>query len=237
MVSFKTSLPDHCSAFHLKLFPHSHSLFSDDDESPPATSRSSSPAVSQFPIEYQAEVAQPPKKRAKTTGVARQASPAMTTISSAQDRSLSRARSRSLSIALVQERAESMGAISKKRVLNREVSMSRVFKPKPRPKEGLKRESSTLKLPVVKKEKDEGTLLVEATPVKPKPRPAIFQRPKPLPAQFMSQGMEEGEEDEDEEEIWNLPSSSPDILLLRGESPEDDGFDLTPPTPTKKRGH
>ncbi|KAF9031873.1 hypothetical protein BDZ89DRAFT_1131695 [Hymenopellis radicata] len=148
---FKQSLPEHCSVLHFKLFPQAHSFFSDDEDSE-STRHSSSP-VPESQARSHSRSRQPPKKRAKTTDAARHNSPALDAIST---KDLARSRSRSLSLALVQERAESLGAIKKKRALTREVSMSRSFKGKPKPEEDsqpLKRAPSILRPQVVKEGK------------------------------------------------------------------------------------
>ncbi|KAK0444404.1 hypothetical protein EV421DRAFT_1890578 [Armillaria borealis] len=165
--------------------------------------------------------------------------------SSVQARSLARSRSRSLSVSLAQEkereRAESVGAISKKRVLNREVSMSRVFKGKPKPKvEEVTKEQPK---PVVPKPIHEGVTLVEATPVKPKPQKRlglskVHNSQTQVASSFFSSKLAAKDE---EEEVWDLPSSSPDILLLKSTGSQGDVFGsddeamFVPVTPTKGR--
>ncbi|KAJ7505547.1 hypothetical protein B0H11DRAFT_1979245 [Mycena galericulata] len=105
-----------------------------------------------------------------------------------------RSRSRSLSISLAQEREReqqregSVGA--KRRVLNREVSMKRAFKPrerdaksseaerKEREKVEGKQQAEEARLAAIKEqERNQGILLVAATPVKSKVRP-VPDKPK-----------------------------------------------------------
>ena len=130
----------------------------------------------------------------------------------------SRSRSRSLSVTLAQDsdarRAGSVGA--KKRLLNREVSMSRNFKPKPKPtakedvegpKPAQKRQRSVKQLT----ENNIGMTLVEATPVKSKVRPRTFQG-SPMAAMRQDTRRSFVGSDQEEEEIWVLPGSS-SILL------------------------
>ncbi|KAF5371338.1 hypothetical protein D9758_004084 [Tetrapyrgos nigripes] len=120
----------------------------------------------------------------------RHPSPALSTTSSTShtrerhpSRPLERSRSRSLSVTLAEEehqkaveakerqrqRADSVGIGGvKKRVLSREVSMTRVFKPKARSQTTMVAVEKTVK-PVVKTEpKDLVVTLVEATPEKPR---------------------------------------------------------------------
>ncbi|KDQ60238.1 hypothetical protein JAAARDRAFT_191643 [Jaapia argillacea MUCL 33604] len=105
---FKEKLPDQTSLLHSKLFPHSP--FSD---SSPSHSRSSSPT---------------------TTTRSRSSSPHPHTLPPrARGTSVSSSRSRSLSVSLMDEQRErnvGVGAGAGKRVMSREVSMSRVFKTK-----------------------------------------------------------------------------------------------------------
>jgi hypothetical protein len=121
-----------------------------------------------------------------------------------------------------------------KRILNREVSMSRVFKAK-------RKDSFQEKGPEKDKGKvdekrdkigkgghpDEGITLVAATPVKvkskstTKSRPLLFQ-----PSRLLA---------EEDEEIWDLPSS-PDILLLGGGSLDEDGGEVCTPVKRSRTG-
>lgn len=233
-----------CVLMRSKLFPNS--VFSSSSASTsPSSSRATSPDVQQ------------PGRRPS----ARRPSPALSTTSS-KSRTLVRSRSRSLSVSLAQERMERERSITagppKKRVLNREISMSRAFKPKTHPSqdEDSKAKAESKKRTVLQAEatkktiKDEGVLLVEATPTKPKlarssssfsfnaskiaaegtgPRTQSFLIQSPL-------GTMDMEDDDDEE--WRIPgSSSPDILLLGpGRSDHDAQVDdiLVDSTPTKR---
>ncbi|KAK0190564.1 hypothetical protein F5146DRAFT_930988 [Armillaria mellea] len=221
---FKTSLPDQCSLLHSKIFRTS--IFSDDETESHSSGRSPSP-------EIQAQ---------------KHPSPALSIASSStrevQARSLARSRSRSLSVSLAQEkereRTESVGTNSKKRVLNREVSMSRVFKGKSKPKvEEVTKEQPK---PVIPKPTHEGVTLVEATPVKPKPQKRLgLTKVHNSQAQVTSSFFSSKLTAKDEEEVWDLPSSSPDILLLKSTGSQGDGFGsddeamFVPVTPTKGR--
>ncbi|KAK0206915.1 hypothetical protein DFS33DRAFT_630521 [Desarmillaria ectypa] len=242
---FKTSLPDQCSLLHSKIFRTS--VFSDDETSSHSSGRSPSPET-----QMQKELL-PQLKRARTLTAdnahGRHPSPALSIVSSStrdvQARSLTRSRSRSLSVSLAQEkereRAESVGASSKKRILNREVSMSRVFKGKPKPKaEEMPKEQPK---PAVPKPIHEGVTLVEATPVKPKPPKRlglsrVNNTQSQVASSFFSSKLAVKDE---EEEVWDLPSSSPDILLLKSTSSQGDRFGsddeavFVPVTPTKGR--
>lgn len=114
-----------------------------------------------------------------------------------------------------------------KRVLNREVSMSRVFKAKSKDvaqENGTEKEKEKVDQKkgkaVGKGYPDEGITLVAATPVKVKSKSK--SRPLFQPARNLG-----GEEEED----WELPSS-PDILLLGGGSLDEDGSEVV--TPVKR---
>ncbi|KAG7447555.1 uncharacterized protein BT62DRAFT_993235 [Guyanagaster necrorhizus] len=247
---FKTSLPDQCSLLHSKIFRTS--IFSDDETTSRSSSRSPSPE-SQPPKELL-----PRPKRARTSTADntrdRHPSPALSVTSSSarevQPRSLARSRSRSLSVSLAQEkereRAESVGTNSKKRVLNREVSMSMVFKGKPKPK--VKETHKEQPKPMEPKPKNEGVTLVEATPVKPKPPKRLglsrVHNTQTQTASSSSLFSSKLTAKDEEEEVWDLPSSeSPDILLLKGTgsqgdifgSDDEDAAFFVPVTPTKGR--
>lgn len=140
------------------------------------------------------------------------------------DKSLARSRSRSLSVSLAQERdqrANSIGAGPKRRVLNREVSMSRVFKPKPKAsnnvaaEEDAKRKGKVKKVPdkVVLAEKDKGVTLVEATPVKARVLSKSQSQLGVQKLKFTGTSSTLLALREEKEEIWDLPSS-PDVMLL-----------------------
>lgn len=236
---YKAVLPDQCATLRSKVFPQPLS----DRASSPATERSASP-----------ETANPPQKLSRAPSTSRQHSPALSTASgrsnTTKPRTATLARSRSLSISLEQERREKERAgsvgVNKKRVLNREVSMSRVFKSKPK----IQRTESKKELAVgQEKEKaggktssrDMGVTLVEETPVKPRARSCsqsqvqLQMNSQPTGSQRQATGRSAsssfrtgslfgsarsklGDEDpfEDSEEIWQL-HSSPDVLLLNPE--------------------
>lgn len=154
---------------------------------------------------------------------------------SSKFRSLERTRSRSLSISLAQERKREkergvgLGA-SKKRVLNREVSMSRVFKPKPKVSEAKvtskrKKDGDDNPAPKVR---DEGVTLVADTPVKPK----ISIKSKSVSHSHLMNrtigSLPLPSFGDDDEEEWHLLNSS-DVLLLggKGESSHSGGLGLS----------
>jgi hypothetical protein len=130
-----------------------------------------------------------------------------------------RSRSRSLSITLAQEREReqqqregSVGA--KRKVLNREISMKRAFKPRERDPKSMeterrekeraeeKRRSEEAKLTTIKEEeRNLGVTLVAATPVKSKVRSVAAR-----PGSKITMGRRTPEEDE--------RGLSPDILLM-----------------------
>ncbi|KAF8884971.1 hypothetical protein BD779DRAFT_1534745 [Infundibulicybe gibba] len=157
---------DLCTLLHEKLFPHSP--FSDASS---ARTESRSPSPDNLSL-----------NRAASSGhISRYQSPSLPTWGDGDSvkpnkdkvRALARSRSRSLSTSLAKERelerAGSVGAINgKKRALNREVSMSRVFKPKPKPAEAtqanVKKEAEVGARLV--KSKQDGITLVASTPVK-----------------------------------------------------------------------
>lgn len=124
----------------------------------------------------------------------------------------------------------STGTGAKKRVLSREISMSRVFKGKGKAKpSGL---NISLKIKEEEKEKarllakpvrrDEGVTLVDATPVKARPPRTLSFSSQSLSqvALFQSSGSvlsgRAPEFDDDEEEEWEVQrSSSPGTSFLR----------------------
>ncbi|KAG9223866.1 hypothetical protein CCMSSC00406_0007728 [Pleurotus cornucopiae] len=231
---FKSSLPEVCELFRSKVF-HT-SVFSDG-----TSTRSSSP-----------------DRDVEATVLSRASSRAGSVIPegdgqerASSSRTLSRARSRSLSVSLAQEekaRAASVGFV-KKRVLNREVSMSRAFKPKPKetakPVESTKAKSMA---PSVNKKltQDKGVTLVEETPEKPKTMIRSTSKARPFAlstaAKHTLPDSSKSFDDDDEEEIWELPNSSPDVLLLRPieEEQDSDSYSLkskrvfVPDTPSKR---
>ncbi|KAF5372333.1 hypothetical protein D9615_009288 [Tricholomella constricta] len=234
---FETQLPELCSLMRSKIFPHSLFSSSSPGSSSPSSSRATSPDIS-----------------------SRQPSPAPSNTSSkARPLVRDRERSRSLSVSLAQERERERERsvttlLPKKRALNREVSMSRAFKPKPKArasqekeenvrkaKVGLQNEGARAKNVNEPTTKDEGVLLVEATPTRPKlarsqstfsvnVRENETAEGTPSRSHSRTQSFsfqaslgtkddtdddidDEGDEDEDE---WRLPgSSSPGVLLLK----------------------
>ncbi|KAF5381575.1 hypothetical protein D9615_005380 [Tricholomella constricta] len=226
---FETQLPELCSLMRSKIFPHSLFSSSSPGSSTPSSSRATSPDIS-----------------------SRQPSPAPSNTSSkARPLVRDRERSRSLSVSLAQERERERERsvttlVPKKRVLNREVSMSRAFKPKARPSQeeesvrkakiGLQNEGARAKkdptTTTATTKKDEGVLLVEATPTRPKlarsqstflvkeTADGTGTRSRPQSFSFQaSLGRKDDTDDDDnddDEDEWRLPgSSSPDVLLLK----------------------
>ncbi|KAG6877131.1 hypothetical protein C0993_010083 [Termitomyces sp. T159_Od127] len=219
---FERQLPEMCSLMKSKLFPNSP--FTDiSNPSSPSSSRATSPDIEQSPI------------RAST----QQPSPSTTVTKAPQP--LGRNRFRSLSVSLAQERLERERSVtagpSKKRVLNREVSMSRAFKPKPRPvqEELAKKKENDAVLKKETKTRDEGVTLVEATPTKLKP--AKLQSALFFAGRSQNSIFQTFKTDREDEEEWFLPgSSSPDVLLLGpGRQTEDEEMvqNMMDHTPTK----
>lgn len=171
-----------------------------------------------------------------------------------------------MSLAQEKERERAASAAPpKKRVLNREISMSRVFKPKLKSNDkaserGQKPEASA---PVKTKVKDLGITLVEETPVKPRltsmktlsfgqaslgiaPIKDLKEKPKNhgKDGTFLASNTQLGILDEDDEE-WTI-DSSPDIMLLNPKQSIGSSFGLdsegeveeaqaTPSKPSRKR--
>ncbi|KAG6886410.1 hypothetical protein C0992_004092 [Termitomyces sp. T32_za158] len=220
---FERQLPDLCYLMRSKLFPKSPFTDSSNPSSP-SSSRDTSPDIGQSPI------------GAST----RQPSPSTTTTKALQP--FGRSRSRSLSVSLAQERLDRERSVtagpSKKRVLNREVSMSRAFKPKQRPaqEELAKKKENEIALKKETKPRDEGVTLVEATPTKPKP--AKLRSTLSFAGRSQSHIFQTAMTDREDEEEWLLPgSSSPDVLLLGpGRQVEDEETvqNMMDHTPTKR---
>ncbi|KAF7430645.1 hypothetical protein PC9H_006354 [Pleurotus ostreatus] len=231
---FISSLPEVCELFRSKVFQTS--VFSDG-----TSTRSSSP-------DRDVEVTAPSRASSRAGSVIPEGDGQERASSS---RTLSRARSRSLSVSLAQEekaRAASVGFV-KKRVLNREVSMSRAFKPKPKetakPAESTKAKSMA---PWVNKKltEDKGVTLVEETPEKPRAMIRSTSKARPFALSTVAKhalpDSSKSFDDDDEEEIWELPNSSPDVLLLRPieEEQDLDSYSLkskrvfVPDTPSKR---
>ncbi|EKM81190.1 hypothetical protein AGABI1DRAFT_105979, partial [Agaricus bisporus var. burnettii JB137-S8] len=231
---FKTPLPEMCSLLRSKLFPASP--FSDDSDADTATaSRSPSPEqdkpqVDQMETSEGTSALLPPNH---------------------DSRSLSRARSRSLSMSLAQEKEERERSVGvgpgKKRLLNREVSMSRAFKP--RPKTSSKLSEAPQESQARANEDDSEIILVEDTPQKPRvahnKQIAQFQDAASSSSSNLfgtertnPRGIFGSQEDEtDDDDAWML-DSSPDVLLLRPgrrDRGSDDEYEaVTFHTPSKK---
>ncbi|KAG6890806.1 hypothetical protein C0995_003239 [Termitomyces sp. Mi166 len=223
---FEKQLPHLCSLMRSKLFPNSP--FSDSSNpSSPSSSRATSP-----------DIVHPPT-RAST----RQLSPALSAANIKAPQPLKRNRSRSLSVSLAQERLERERSVtagpSKKRILNREISMSRAFKPKSRPVEDdlAKKKANDAVSKKETKSRDEGVTLVEATPTKPKPARSQSTSSFAGRSQSLIFLTAMADREGNEEEEWLLPgSSSPDILLLGpGRQAEDEMVqNMMDHTPTKR---
>ncbi len=138
--------------------------------------------------------------------------------------------------------AESVGANSKKRVLNRKSVCPGCSKGKPKPKvEVVTKEQPK---PVIPKPIPRGCDAGRGYfPVKPKPQKRlglskVHSSQIQVASSFFSSKLAAKDE---EEEVWDLPSSSPDILLLKSTGSQADGFGsddeamFVPVTPTKGR--
>jgi len=156
--AFSMSLPDQVALLRSKVFPSSP--FSDAEEEPEPLGRSSVPprALSKPPLSQPLPVKPLPSR------------------ATSMSRDAARDRSRSLSVSLAQEkeaRASSQTKVlSKKKILNREVSMSRVFKPRgpQAPLGGVSKDigaKSTEMEPFARKV-NLGVTLVEETPSRPR---------------------------------------------------------------------
>ncbi|KAF8153284.1 hypothetical protein B0H34DRAFT_99246 [Crassisporium funariophilum] len=246
---FKNRLPEECALLRSKVFPNS--VFSDDDASNASTSRN--PSV-------EPDIIPPNKSLSRFPSPALSTSSRTTTKSKSTTSSLVRSRSRSLSVSLAQEQERERAASvnpPKKRVLNREVSMSRVFKPKPKPRPTVDARLSKPEVlaPQPKTKVNHGVTLVDETPVKARVSSTAtltFGQPmfrlglmkeneqsstsSALSPQERLGRLNEGDEDDE----WRM-DSSPDILLLNPSqssglgSEEDDNSPATPSKPSKKR--
>ncbi|KAF9476122.1 hypothetical protein BDN70DRAFT_772893, partial [Pholiota conissans] len=117
---FGSQLSEYCALLRSKLFPSSP--FSDDEDE------------DMLAVKPSTEPVRPAISRAPSTSRNPSPAPSSTAIKPRAASGLIRSRSRSLSVSLAQEQQErerASAAPPKKRILNREVSMSRVFKPKP----------------------------------------------------------------------------------------------------------
>lgn len=153
-----------------------------------------------------------------------------------------------MSLAQEKERERAASAAPpKKRVLNREISMSRAFKPRPKDKDRATTSERGPKLetvaPVKPRTKDLGVTLVEETPVKPRltlSKTMSFDQVSlgisPIKdlkgtfknidkdGSFLARSSQLGILDEDEEE-W-MVDGSPDILLLNPKQSVASSFGL-----------
>ena len=253
---FKSKFPESCKLLRSKVFPTSP--FS-DSESVSTRKASPEPIASTSPTTTYVRTGVPLRQslsRTASTSFSRTSSlskpcpsPTHTTVSTTSNssRTLVRSRSRSLSLSLAQEQEEHAAAVAaaveqkKKGRLNREVSMSRVFKNKGKGKnkeadggktnEGVP--GATLKIeppkvPKVEKPSqiDNGVTLVEETPVKSRVPSAFAEEGKgqrqPVPIVPLTFGVAELLPDggkpasvinDDEEEEW-MVDSSPNIVLF-----------------------
>ncbi|KAF9556485.1 hypothetical protein CPC08DRAFT_669781 [Agrocybe pediades] len=179
--SFKSTLPELCKLFHSKVFPSSP--FSDDENN----DNTSDP----FTQPQQPTTSKPTRSLSRAPSLSRHPSVSLlpSPTHSTTTTHLVRSRSRSLSVSLAQEKEERTRAANalptkKRAVVNREVSMSRVFKPKPKPSSsnlfGQSQSQDGSLLPKTAKHKepvapppkkaklDLGVTLVEETPEKPR---------------------------------------------------------------------
>ncbi|KDR70955.1 hypothetical protein GALMADRAFT_144421 [Galerina marginata CBS 339.88] len=240
---FKAQSPELCSLLRSKVFPGSP--FSDDDVSQASTSRVPSPE----PV---------PRALSRAPSTSQLPSPTLSTSSrTTKLKPLARSRSRSLSVSLAREQKErerASNAPPKKRVLNREISMSRVFKPKLKHQPVAVKTAKTepIAQPPKPKASNLGITLVEETPVKQRVASSTavsFGQPNFTFAfgKFSSKAAETKEHDDDDDEEWMM-DSSPDITFLnprRGSigtvEMNDDGEDddegdgmATPSKPSRK---
>ena len=224
---FKLLLPGLCSLLKSKVFPNSP--FSDIDTA--TTSRSSSPELPVVP------------------SLPMSSSDLVT--STASSRSLSRVRSRSLSASLAQEREARERSVSigpgKKRALNREVSMLRTFKPRPKPKTS--KTTSDLQFNAHGKPQTGKAeiILVEDTPQRPR---AVGRKASQSNCDSTSSNDVFGTRQSnqylfgtrtdktDDDDAWML-DSSPDVFLLQpgrkaGGNSDDEYETVTFQTPSRR---
>ncbi|KAJ3564878.1 hypothetical protein NP233_g8001 [Leucocoprinus birnbaumii] len=231
-LTFKPVLPELCSLLRSKVFPDSP--FSDTD----TLTASRSPSPEPQPAESQTSIQAP-----STNSISAKAS----------SRSLARARSRSLSMSLAQEREERERSVGigpgKKRALNREVSMSRAFKPRPKAAPKITEADPNSQSNVDSKSQSEKgeVVLVEETPQKPRAINRKASQPQfnntassnnIFGARQNSQSLFGTRiEETDDDDAWML-DSSPDVLLLqpgrKAEGGSDDEYEAVTYTPSKK---
>jgi hypothetical protein len=255
--SFKQRLPNQCELLRSKVFPSSP--FSDNESD--AEGRSSPPLAPNPPKKARMAVlatsgASKDSKRYPSPALSATSNASRTTSTSAvPKRTLDRNRSRSLSLALAQEaegqrsREPSIGSLSRRAKINREVSMSRSFKAK---KSKTAENASTDTTKGKEKQKpvtsDKGVTLVAATPAKPRTMSMSMSKTQSLvfgesqaqsqiqsqldsqsqqvqPLDFGRPDMLTGiSETVEEEEIWELPEGKPEILkfTMSGDSSDDE---------------
>ncbi|KAG8216066.1 hypothetical protein J3R82DRAFT_8066 [Butyriboletus roseoflavus] len=244
---FKSTLPDMCALLRCKLFPHSAFLDEDEDND---TRSSPGPQVTGSPHPHSNRKL---ARSSTSTSISRSKGKLDPKLIQRSTSVLShitsdtRSRSRSLSVSLAQDASarrftSTCGTSSSlKRALTREVSMSRVFKPRAQQSHRSQPGGSGIKVPAkakkeTKKEdrRAQGVTLVAATPTKPKLRGDPRNHGK-APSQSQSRAfhfdleapVEDGigndlggadsdgspEVKDEDDELW-LPNSSPDVLLL-----------------------
>ncbi|KAL5536204.1 hypothetical protein ACEPAF_25 [Sanghuangporus sanghuang] len=151
---FKTELPEQCELLRSKLFPEQIVSDAEESEAESLLNGRASRAGSRAP-----SVPRVPHTRA----------PSMSRLTGPQ---LQRSRSRSLSVSLAQDEASQRACIvAPKQSLSREVSMSRVFKEKPKAVGRLMSYNDVQKQEPLEKpriKRDVGMTLVQETPVKRK---------------------------------------------------------------------
>ncbi|KAF5392509.1 hypothetical protein D9757_002288 [Collybiopsis confluens] len=207
--SFQSTLPIFCDLFRSKVFPST--LFSDEEDQDAeelAVSRQPSPALSTSSTSSQSELKRQDPLR----------------------RQLQRERSRSLSISLAEEAEQKakqgVSGPTKRRMFSREVSMSFRARSKTPSLSLLTMGSSFLisnsrkdHNPRLVKREPTGTVLVEATPLKPVRTMALSQVEESynqiaVPALF-SRTTSKSSNIDKEEDLWELPgSTSPQVLSL-----------------------
>ncbi|KJA13217.1 hypothetical protein HYPSUDRAFT_209728 [Hypholoma sublateritium FD-334 SS-4] len=183
---FKPQLPDLCALLRSKVFPSSP--FS-DTEGDGALSDTAEPQASTSRLP--SPVASMPPRTAN----------------------ILRSRSRSISVSLAQEQKErdrASTAPPKKRILNREVSMSRVFKPKPKRPVEVDVVKSKAPAPSKPPPRDNDIILVDETPQKPRTA-SVRTMSFGQPGTIKFPALNVIEDDDDEEWVMH---SSPDIVLL-----------------------
>jgi hypothetical protein len=241
---FKDDLPEQCALLKSKLFLNDESDTSPQRPAPrspsPTIVKSSEDSLSQSQPEP--DTPEPMKRRGSFTTdrlapPSRQANREPPLVTAEGARELSRSRSRSLSASLaLEEQQRNTSAHPLKRSFSREISMSRIFKPKIMLENSQLKEMGESQIASADSPTPKAGLavtLVEATPQKPRVQSGSFaQFDTGKPPFFRAVEIKEEEE-------WELPSS-PDVLLLRPHS-SDTEEESTPrvfvsESPTKDRG-